>query len=43
MKCTCGHTHEGKCEECGCLEFKRDPDWEPPDAPGWEGGFADNH
>ena len=20
-----------------------DGDWEPPDPPGWEGGFADNH
>ena len=20
-----------------------DPNWEPPDPPGWEGGFAENH
>lgn len=34
----------GKCEECDeCLKFRRDPNWEPPDASGWEGGIADNH
>ena len=33
----------GACEECECLRFRRDPNWEPPDPPGWEGGFAKNH
>jgi hypothetical protein len=35
-------------EEIQCEEFQRAIDklrgnWEPPDPPGWEGGFADNH
>lgn len=34
----------GACEECDqCAEFTPDPNWEPPDPPGWEGGFAENH
>ena len=34
----------GACEECDdCPKFRRDPNWEPPDPPGWEGGFAENH
>jgi len=34
----------GACEECDeCQRFRLDPNWEPPDPPGWEAGFADNH
>jgi hypothetical protein len=46
MRCKCGHAaifHDGPCEECDCTQFEADPNWEPPDPPGWEGGFADNH
>jgi hypothetical protein len=49
MRCECGHTdtfHDGPvgpCEQCNCKSFNRDPDWEPADPEGWEGGFADNN
>lgn len=54
MRCVCGHSdtfhspHELAfvldCDECDeCEGFKLDPNWEPADPPGWEGGFADNH
>lgn len=34
----------GACEECDdCQLFRLDSNWEPPDPPGWEAGFADNH
>ena len=29
------------CIDCDFQEFEDGP--EPPDQPGWEGGFADNH
>ena len=32
--------HLDKYEEAKC---KARRDYEPPDPPGWEGGFADNH
>lgn len=29
--------------EIGCLIAEAKGEYEPPDPPGWEGGFADNH
>lgn len=55
MRCKCGHDEEDHLADvgcivcpdedylCSCLMFDRDTNWEPPDPPGWEGGFADNH
>ena len=31
----CGEKRTGTCRPCSS--------WEPPDPPGWEGGFARNH
>jgi len=48
--CKCGHSqdeHEndgmGECYSCDCPKFISDENYEPPDPPGWEGGFAWNH
>lgn len=33
----------GKCDECDCLKFQRDPNWEAPDNDPREGDICYNN